>query len=277
LPDPIDEMRRRWVKNVFPAQWLARERASNDGHMAIENNRPVCAVAPEAFKSGRCAAGAEPELETAVRNQVEHRRVFGDADWLFERQGYDARAKTNSRRARRDMRQKDEWGRKAPFVPVKVVLGDPRRLEAVPLRVNDLLRSEPISLSCGRLIEKPSEETEPSGSRRRHVDPQPLVVFDRAKRGRDQGLSNEQNIRRGEEMFLRSWQSQSFRVLDGPLAPIVCESATAFRPWADLRACAVRLFMIKARNAVAASLDNRTLAELHAQTHPRELANMYHI
>jgi Rrf2 family protein len=70
------------------------------------------------------------------------------------------------------------------------------------------------------------------------------------------------------------------RVLDGPLAPIACASVTAFRPCTDcndLRACAVRLVMIEARNAVADLLDNRTLAELRAQTDPRELANMYHI
>jgi Rrf2 family protein len=70
------------------------------------------------------------------------------------------------------------------------------------------------------------------------------------------------------------------RVLDGPLAPIACASVTAFRPCTDckdLRACAVRLVMIEARNAVADLLDNRTLAELRAQTNPRELVNMYHI
>jgi Rrf2 family protein len=70
------------------------------------------------------------------------------------------------------------------------------------------------------------------------------------------------------------------RVLDGPLAPIACASVTAFRPCSDcndLRACAVRLVMIEARNAVADLLDNRTLAELRTQTNPRELANMYHI
>jgi Rrf2 family protein len=70
------------------------------------------------------------------------------------------------------------------------------------------------------------------------------------------------------------------RVLDGPLAPIACASVIAFRPCTDckdLRACAVRLVMIEARNAVADLLDNRTLAELRAQTNPRELVNMYHI
>jgi Rrf2 family protein len=70
------------------------------------------------------------------------------------------------------------------------------------------------------------------------------------------------------------------RVLDGPLAPIPCASVTAFRLCTDcndLSACAVRLVMIEARNAVADLLDNRTLAELRAQANPRELADMYHI
>jgi DNA-binding IscR family transcriptional regulator len=65
------------------------------------------------------------------------------------------------------------------------------------------------------------------------------------------------------------------RLLDGPLAPIACASVTAFRPCADcndLRACAVRLVMIEARNAVADLLDNRTLAELRAQTNLRARA-----
>ena len=70
------------------------------------------------------------------------------------------------------------------------------------------------------------------------------------------------------------------RVLDGPLAPIACASVTAFRPCTDcddLAACAVRLVMIEARNAIADVLDNRTLAELRARANPRELADMYHI
>jgi Rrf2 family protein len=70
------------------------------------------------------------------------------------------------------------------------------------------------------------------------------------------------------------------RVLDGPLAPIACASVTAFRPCTDcndVAACAVRLVMIEARNAIADVLDNRTLAELRARMNLRELADMYHI
>ncbi len=70
------------------------------------------------------------------------------------------------------------------------------------------------------------------------------------------------------------------RVLDGPLAPIPCASVTAFRACedcADLNTCVVRRIMVEARNAVAAVLDHRTLAELRALTDAPEAADMYHI
>ena len=70
------------------------------------------------------------------------------------------------------------------------------------------------------------------------------------------------------------------RTLDGPLAPFPCASVTAYRPCADcgdLRTCAVRQVMAEARNAIAAVLDNRTLAEMRALTEPPELAAMYDI
>jgi hypothetical protein len=57
------------------------------------------------------------------------------------------------------MREKDERGGKTAFVPVKVMLSDPGRIEAAPLRVNDLLGRQPVPLSRCRLIKEPSEET----------------------------------------------------------------------------------------------------------------------
>jgi hypothetical protein len=42
------------------------------------------------------------------------------------------------------------------------MLSDPGRVEAVPLRMNNLLGRQSIPLACGRLIEKPGEEPEPS-------------------------------------------------------------------------------------------------------------------
>ncbi len=73
---------------------------------------------------------------------------------------------------------------------------------------------------------------------------------------------------------------QIVRVLDGPLAPIQCASVTAYRrcdDCGDERACAVRLVMVKARNAIADVLDNHTLADARALTDPPEAAAMFHI
>jgi Rrf2 family protein len=58
---------------------------------------------------------------------------------------------------------------------------------------------------------------------------------------------------------------QIIRALDGPLAPIPCASVTAYRACDDCgdeRACAVRLVMVKARNAISEVLDNVSLAEM---------------
>jgi Rrf2 family protein len=65
------------------------------------------------------------------------------------------------------------------------------------------------------------------------------------------------------------------RVLDGPLAPILCASRTACKRGADCRdakACEVRLIMAEARDAIAAVLDSRPLADmrvLSARSKPR--------
>ena len=66
---------------------------------------------------------------------------------------------------------------------------------------------------------------------------------------------------------------QIVRVLDGPLAPLPCASVTAYRPCDDCgdeKACAVRLMMVKARNAIADVLDNHTLADMRALADPDE-------
>ena len=54
------------------------------------------------------------------------------------------------------------------------------------------------------------------------------------------------------------------RVLDGPLAPIPCASRTRYRPCedCDIATCQVRHMMLDVREAIAAVLDARTLAEL---------------
>jgi Rrf2 family protein len=73
---------------------------------------------------------------------------------------------------------------------------------------------------------------------------------------------------------------QIVRVLDGPLAPIQCASVTAYRACddcSDERACAVRLMMVKARNAIAEVLDSHSLADMRALAAPPEAALTFHI
>ncbi|MDR3475856.1 MAG: Rrf2 family transcriptional regulator [Devosia sp.] len=54
------------------------------------------------------------------------------------------------------------------------------------------------------------------------------------------------------------------RVLDGPLAPIPCASRTRYQPCedCDVATCQVRHMMLDVREAIAAVLDRRNLAEL---------------
>lgn len=73
---------------------------------------------------------------------------------------------------------------------------------------------------------------------------------------------------------------QIVRVLDGPLAPIQCASVTAYRSCddcSDEKVCAVRLIMVKARNAIAEVLDNHTLADMRALGEPAAVVAMFEI
>ncbi|GGG41574.1 RrF2 family transcriptional regulator [Chelatococcus composti] len=73
---------------------------------------------------------------------------------------------------------------------------------------------------------------------------------------------------------------QVIRVLDGPLAPIPCASRTRYEPCEDCVSeehCSVRLMMLDVRNAIAAVLDGRTLADMRALGNVRELELIYHI
>jgi Rrf2 family protein len=65
------------------------------------------------------------------------------------------------------------------------------------------------------------------------------------------------------------------RILDGPLAPIGCVSATAYRRCEDCpdeTACGIRLAMKRVRDATATILDGTTLADVNQQ-----VATMAHV
>ncbi len=56
------------------------------------------------------------------------------------------------------------------------------------------------------------------------------------------------------------------RLIDGPLSPISCASVTAYAPCScpDEAGCGLRRLMIEVRNAIAAILDTRSLADVVA-------------
>ncbi|MGC2397362.1 MAG: Rrf2 family transcriptional regulator, partial [Rhodomicrobium sp.] len=67
---------------------------------------------------------------------------------------------------------------------------------------------------------------------------------------------------------------QIIRAIDGPIAPFLCASTSAYRPCADCDegVCAVRQLMIEARNALSNVLDTRTLADMRAWPNVKEAA-----
>jgi Rrf2 family protein len=70
------------------------------------------------------------------------------------------------------------------------------------------------------------------------------------------------------------------RTLDGPLAPIACASRTAYQPCEDcedVNSCAVRLTMVKVRDAISDILDRLTLADMLALDGGDLAALMYHV
>jgi Rrf2 family protein len=88
---------------------------------------------------------------------------------------------------------------------------------------------------------------------------------------RNAGFVNSKKGKGGGYTLAKSAQQirvgHIIRVLDGPLAPIQCASKTSYRRCDDCddeRHCGVRLLMLEAREALAAVLDNRTLAEMRA-------------
>lgn len=94
-----------------------------------------------------------------------------------------------------------------------------------------------------------------------------------SKKGKGGGYSlavKSENIRVGDLV----------RALDGPLAPVPCVSRKFYRRCDDCRdeaTCALHAVMGEVRDAIAAVLDNYTLAEMAAKGQPKEAALFYDI
>lgn len=70
------------------------------------------------------------------------------------------------------------------------------------------------------------------------------------------------------------------RTLDGPLAPISCASRTSFHPCqdcSDVTDCAVRLTMVRVRNAISDVLDRMTVADMLTLGKVKQPEIIYHI
>jgi Rrf2 family protein len=79
---------------------------------------------------------------------------------------------------------------------------------------------------------------------------------------------------------LRIMVGDVIRVLDGPLAPVPCVSRSAYRRCEDCvdeTACSIRAVMQDVRDAMAAILDNTTLADMINRRGRPELVLMYDI
>ena len=86
--------------------------------------------------------------------------LLGHADRQFQRQGHDRRPQADPRCLPGDLGQEDERPGKTAFVFMKMVLGDPGRIEATALGMEDLLGGQPVALRGVRHIEHAGEETQ---------------------------------------------------------------------------------------------------------------------
>jgi len=67
------------------------------------------------------------------------------------------------------------------------------------------------------------------------------------------------------------------RTIDGPLAPLACASRTAYQPCRDckdVKACTIRLVMMRVRDAISEVLDRVTVADMVAMSEGSNIALM---
>ena len=99
-----------------------------------------------------------------------------------------------------------------------------------------------------------------------------LILLDLKHRG----ILHSRRGKNGGYLLARDPATVTFgevvRIVDGPLASVLCVSQTAYRRCDDCRdeaACAVRKVFRRVRDATAAILDNHTLADALGRTSKR--------
>jgi len=133
----------------------------------------VVAVQAEGGEGDEVAARTDAHLQPAATQQVDDDGILGDPDRELERQRHDAGAEANAGGVGCGMRQEHERCRQAAFPFVEMMLGDPGRIEATLLGLNDLFRSKAIAPGSAGLVEQAGEEAEAldrrSGRHLRHA------------------------------------------------------------------------------------------------------------
>ncbi len=161
LPDAVGQAgRRRRVEPVAARQRFAGEGAAQRLGVLDEDPPAIGAVEAEGLEGGEIAARPDAELQPAVAHQVEHGGVLGHAQRQLQRQGDDAGAEPDLRGPRREMGQEDEGRGQAALVLVEVVLGDPGRVEAAALGMDDLFGRQAVALGRIGHVEQAGEEAE---------------------------------------------------------------------------------------------------------------------
>ena len=148
------------------------------------------AVLAERRERRQIAAAADADFQPAAGHEVGHGGILGHADRQLQRQGDDAGAEADPRGPRRDLRQEDERRRQAALVLVEVVLGDPGRIEAAALGVDDLRGRQPVALGGVRLVEQAREKAQALRPRR---EPHPPLIMPYRRRRRPSPRVVERN------------------------------------------------------------------------------------
>ena len=160
LPDALQQLRRGRVQAHAAGQRAPGPGVLQHAEVACEDGAALGALHAKGLEGFGRAARAQAHLQAAAGQQVQHGRVLGHAQRVFQRQRDHARADADAPRARRHMGQKDEGRGQAALAFMEMVLGHPGRVEAVGLGMGDLLGHQAVALAGRRIVEQAAEEAQ---------------------------------------------------------------------------------------------------------------------